>query len=269
MSSFAIRLQFTTPQTLPSGSSRRDIKLIYDDNVSEMSYELPAASSDVPLSALISDHDLQIGKRILKMGVFTFTLHVLHAVLEEQSLSDVQLRKGCPADEELRLLRRTLQDRYHVPAPATVIAKIAANKPVSLECWRALADKQALLDAACASRNTNAIVTVVLFVVRTLKRPLWLDLLRQRPDALRPYVQLLRQRQQLAEATQLLAELGTVQQLAMLHFGACMGRSYAGSPHKAERLRKVYTEYFQQPGVNKFYAQCVANYLQLLGKLAC
>lgn len=186
-------------------------------------------------------------------------------MLEEQSLSDVQLRKGCPADEELRLLRRTLQDRYHAPAPGTVIAKIAANKPVSLECWRALADKRALLDAACASRNSNAILTVVLFVVRTLKRPLWLEMLRQRPDALRPYVRLLRLRQQLAEATALLTELGRVQELAMLHFGACMRPQYAGSPHKAERLRKVCAEYFQQPGVNKFYAQSVINYLHLLG----
>lgn len=46
---------------LPGSTFRTDAKLIYDDNVSEMSYELPVIGSDVPLSALISDVDLQKG----------------------------------------------------------------------------------------------------------------------------------------------------------------------------------------------------------------
>lgn len=116
----------------------------------------------------------------------------------------MQLRKGCPADEELRLLRRTLQDRFHAPPPASAVAKLIANKPVSLECFRALADKEALLDRAIARRDSNAILTVVLFVVRTLKRPLWLLMLSGRPAALRLYVGYLTQRIQLDKVTQLL-----------------------------------------------------------------
>lgn len=125
-------------------------------------------------------------------------------VVEEQSLCDLQLRKGCPADEELRLLRRTLQDRFHAPPPASVIAKLIANKPVSLECFRALADKQALLDRAIHSRDSNAILTVVLFIVRTLKRPLWLLMLSSRATALRLYIGYLTQRVQLDKVSHLL-----------------------------------------------------------------
>lgn len=41
--------------------TKQDQKLFVDDNVSEISYELPA-SLDVPLRLIISDNDLRIGK---------------------------------------------------------------------------------------------------------------------------------------------------------------------------------------------------------------
>lgn len=41
--------------------TRQDQKLFVDDNVSEISYELPA-STDIPLRFIISDENLRIGK---------------------------------------------------------------------------------------------------------------------------------------------------------------------------------------------------------------
>lgn len=52
----------------------------------------------------------------------------------------------------------------------------------------------------------------------------------------------------------------------MLHFSECMQQRHADTPLKVEKLRRVYQDYFQQPGINKFYAQCVLNYLLLLGQ---
>lgn len=125
-------------------------------------------------------------------------------MLDEQSLSDVQFRKGCPADEELRFLRRKLQDRYHAPEPHSIVDKIVANKPVSLDCFRSMAEKRALLDAAMQSVNSNAILLVVLFLVRTLMRSHILPMMRDRPCAIRTYLNYLKCRQQLSEAAHLL-----------------------------------------------------------------
>lgn len=42
--------------------TKQDQKLFVDDNVSEISYELPASLDIVPLRLIISDNDLRIGK---------------------------------------------------------------------------------------------------------------------------------------------------------------------------------------------------------------
>lgn len=34
---------------------------------------------------------------------------------------------------------------------------------------------------------------------------------------------------------------------------------------KKQKLKKVYSDYFSQPGANVFYSQQVANYINLLG----
>lgn len=41
--------------------------------------------------------------------------------------------------------------------------------------------------------------------------------------------------------------------------------SHLDGTQKIDKLRRLNQEYFQQPGINKFYTQIVSNYLQLLG----
>lgn len=75
-------------------------------------------------------------------------------------MSEVQIRKGISMEEELRILRRSVQDRIHSPSALSVINKIVANQPVSLECFRSLPEKESLLDEAIASGNGDAILAV-------------------------------------------------------------------------------------------------------------
>lgn len=35
---------------------------------------------------------------------------------------------------------------------------------------------------------------------------------------------------------------------------------------KIDKLRRIYQDYFKQPGINKFYTQIVSSYLLLLSK---
>lgn len=89
----------------------------------------------------------------------------LLTVLEEQSLDETQIRKGITPDEELRILRRSVRDRIYPPPVQSVIDKLVANKPVALECFRSLQDKESLLDEAIASGNGDAILAVIILIM--------------------------------------------------------------------------------------------------------
>lgn len=53
--------------------------------------------------------------------------------------------------------------------------------------------------------------------------------------------------------------------LQLLQFSIYV-RSTSNVEFKRQRLKKIYSDYFSQPGANSFYAQLVANYINLLGK---
>ena len=69
-------------------------------------------------------------------------------------------------EEELKILRRQSQERFHAPPPSTVVTKLLLKKPVSLECFRSLQEKEALLDEAISSGNGDAILIVGLASTR-------------------------------------------------------------------------------------------------------
>lgn len=94
------------------------------------------------------------------MFILKLFLSSLLTVLEEQSMEEVQLPKSIAADEELRILRRRLQERFHPPPVTSVITKIIQKKPFSMECFRTLQDKESLLDESINSGSGDAILTV-------------------------------------------------------------------------------------------------------------
>lgn len=48
-------------QTLTAITTKRDFRLIHDDNISEMSFELPAVRNEIPIHLLITDEALHTG----------------------------------------------------------------------------------------------------------------------------------------------------------------------------------------------------------------
>lgn len=109
----------------------------------------------------------------------------------------------CP-DEEVRILRRQVEDRWVPPPAKDTITKILLGHPYSLELYRSLKSKTELLDAAIAIGDGNAMLAVVLFLVRTLKKSYVYQLLRTRPDAVAQYCRYLSTRLQVHELTDLL-----------------------------------------------------------------
>lgn len=130
---------------------------------------------------------------------------VLISVLDEQSLKETPLPKTISIEDELKILRRKAQETYHAPPPpSTIITKMLMKKPYSLECFRALHEKEQLLDEAIASGNGDAVLAIVLFLLKTLKTKYFNGILQTRPVAVRHYVNHLLARGQIAECTDFL-----------------------------------------------------------------
>ncbi|XP_053669902.1 vacuolar protein sorting-associated protein 16B [Anopheles nili] len=216
--------------------------LFGEDTSSEASYV--NLKNDLPLEAIISDENLEL-------------------ILQEQSRDEMTIPKGISLEEEVKLLRKKIQEFNYAPPTESVIRKLILGKPCSLEMFRSLAEKEQLLDEAIASGCGNAILKVILFLDRTLKKKLFYTLLQTRTEAVYHYINYLSLRLKVSECTDLLVFLGRHHEASLLQFSIFVC-STSNISIKHQRLKKIYSDYFSQPGSNTFYAQLVANYINLL-----
>lgn len=125
--------------------------------------------------------------------------------MEEQSLKETPLPKTISVEEELKILRRKAQETsYAPPSPTSIIRKMLLKKPYSLECFRALHEKECLLDEAIRSGNGDAILAVVLFLQRTLKKKNFHFIMQSRLEATKHFINYLLIRCQVADASEFL-----------------------------------------------------------------
>lgn len=82
------------------------------------------------------------------------------SVLVEQSLKDTPLPKHISAEEELKILRRKTQEHFHAPPAMAAVTQMLLKKPISLHCFRAIHEKEALLDEAISCGDGDAILRV-------------------------------------------------------------------------------------------------------------
>ncbi|KAK9307964.1 hypothetical protein QLX08_001874 [Tetragonisca angustula] len=99
--------------------------------------------------------------------------------------------------------------------PDITLRKILLGQPYSLEQYKSLASKTALLDAAIISGDGNAILIIILFLTKTLKRSLVQKILAERLDAVSVYIRYLSIRLQINEITDILTMLGQSTDSAM------------------------------------------------------
>uniref|UniRef100_A0A182JUR9 Vps16 C-terminal domain-containing protein n=1 Tax=Anopheles christyi TaxID=43041 RepID=A0A182JUR9_9DIPT len=216
--------------------------LFGEDATSEANYG--NAQSELPLHMIISDENLEL-------------------ILQEQSRDEMTIPKGISLEEEVKLLRKKIQEFNYAPLTESVVRKLILGKPCSLEMFRSMAEKEQLLDEAIASGCGNAILKVTLFLDQTLKKKLFYTLLQTRPEAVYHYVNYLSLRLKVTECTDLLVFLGRHHEASLLQFSIFVC-STSNLDIKRQRLKKIFSDYFSQPGANTFYAQLVANYMNLL-----
>ncbi|XP_029158814.1 spermatogenesis-defective protein 39 homolog [Nylanderia fulva] len=95
-----------------------------------------------------------------------------------------------------------------IEQPDITLRKILLGRPYSLEQYKSLASKTALLDAAISSGDGNAVLIIILFLTKTLKRSFVQRLLVERPEAVNIYIHYLFIRLQTSEITDILTMLG-------------------------------------------------------------
>ncbi|GAB1859549.1 Spermatogenesis-defective protein 39 homolog [Camponotus japonicus] len=94
-----------------------------------------------------------------------------------------------------------------IEQPDITLRKILLGRPYSLEQYKSFASKTTLLDAAILSGDGNAVLIIILFLTKTLKRSLVQRLLIERPEAVNIYIHYLFIRLQTNEITDILTML--------------------------------------------------------------
>ncbi len=157
------------------------------DAVSEVSTK----SSTIDLNFVISESDLQ------------------YILDEQQSHSDSIIPKGLTPENEVKFLRRKINEIQFCPIPL-VVTKMLMNKNCSLECFKTLNEKEQLLDEAISCGCGDAILRVVLFLKSSLKSALFMKIIAKRQTAVDHYVNHLGATMKIFEATELLVALDRV-----------------------------------------------------------
>jgi len=204
-----------------------------DDNISEISTQ-----SSISLGAIINENDLQV-------------------ILDEEiHNSDSVIPKGLTLEEEVKFLRRKVNEFYYAD-PATTINKILLNNSCSLECYKSLKEKEQLLDVAIRSGNGDAILKVIFHLKNTLKPAIFLKIIAQRSEAVEHYINYLKTTMKIGEATDILTMLNRREEAALLQFSAIVQSKNA--IQKLDKLKKT-----QELFTNPFLLNQVQSYINLL-----
>lgn len=203
-----------------------------DDNISEISTQ-----SSISLGAIINENDLQL-------------------ILDEEiHNSDSVIPKGLTLEEEVKFLRRKVNEFYYAD-PATTINKILINNSCSLECYKSLKEKEQLLYVAVRSGNGDAIIKVIFHLKNTLKPAIFLKIIAK-SEAVEHYINYLKTTMKIGEATDILTMLNRREEAALLQFSAIVQSKNA--IQKLDKLKKT-----QELFTNPFLLNQVQSYINLL-----
>lgn len=196
-----------------------------------------------PLRSLISENCL---------------VSILEADLPDAVYGGRRKKNDMKPEEEIRMLKRQVQERWDEPPVDLTIKYIFLGRPHSLEPYRSLSSKRALLEAAINLGDGNAILEVVLFLVRTLKKSFVHQILAANPVAATHYARYLATRLQATELTDLLVMLGKSREAAMKQYQLCT--STQNVQRQIQKLKLCISSHFVQgdPNLKKIAQNHVA-----------
>ncbi|XP_063225585.1 vacuolar protein sorting-associated protein 16B isoform X2 [Bacillus rossius redtenbacheri] len=195
----------------------------------------------------------------------------LHSLISEEALQCILdfaahrqrplVARGAGVEEQLRMLRRQVEGRWTPPPVDVTIKKLLLGQPYSLELYRSKASKTDLLDAAVKLGDGNAILAIVLFLVKTLKKSLVYQLLRTRPTAVAQYANYLATRLQVHELADLLQMVGQTKEAAMKQFQLAV-KATQNPQLRLRKLRACLNNHFNDPDLKDRIF--IDNYIKLI-----
>lgn len=190
-------------------------------------------------SYLKSNNDLQTSKPLLSI----ISEKILSCILAVDKISNIDLQTS------------DIQ-------PDVTLRKILLGQPYSLEPYKSLHSKTALLDAAVASGDGNAILIIILFLTKTLKKSLVYRLLAERPEVVNVYIHYLSTRLQTNEVTDILSMLGQSINSAMINLHIIL-KNTQDCDKLLQKLYNCYkTQFLNLPDCKE--TQFLQSYIQLL-----
>ncbi|KAH7715078.1 SPE-39 protein [Aphelenchoides avenae] len=248
----------TTTASLPSGTPKRSVP--------------PKPPSDV-----VSISEMSIGERraTLSDAYVAVAERSFRAVGSASVISDCSV--GSYSSEatvhldyarlksEHRKLQRHLehvrQERFQPVGVAEAVKRLRNCEPIALDFYRSKQQKMDLLDAALHSLDHSVIISVLLFLKRTLVTTLFREVLVMKSDAASHYVAYLKEAGDAQELTDTLFSLGRSEEAAMTEFSlACRKRQPA---EKVQALKKCRISGFSDAALSG-QAHHVADFINLL-----
>jgi len=167
---------------------------------------------------------------------------------------------------EIRQLRSDLQaarkDKSGVPSAQETVKKIIRGQPYTLEVYKSLKEKLALLDCAIKMHDGNAITAAVLFLKRTIRQRVLHDELKTRPKAVHHLCKYLSEHYDYTELTELYRSVGKLEEAAMLQFNQAIKTKDPGV--RLTKLKYILRHYFEGYPQLAEQTTYLAEYIDLL-----
>ncbi|XP_069116674.1 spermatogenesis-defective protein 39 homolog [Argopecten irradians] len=131
--------------------------------------------------------------------------------------------------EEIRFLQRSLERAKESGTTKLSVSDtvrcIITGEPFNLEAYRSREEKLELLDKAIKTNDGNAIITIVLFVQRTIKPSIFNMEIKKRPVAVNHYINYLKYHYDFEAVVDLLGFLGRSEEAAMFKYKQAISTS--------------------------------------------
>jgi len=167
-----------------------------------------------------------------------------------------------------RNLEKIQEAKYIALHPKETVKNIFLGNHYSLEFYRSFSDKKDLLSEAIAIGDGNVIITVVLFLKKTLSRSKFAELLTTCPPSVANQLAVyLEKRKKLNELSDLYSSLGRYNEASLVHYRAAAtdAKSTEGAQQlhvKAQKVKYVVNSHFGNP--SNLDAQHVTEHVNLL-----
>ncbi|XP_046829294.1 spermatogenesis-defective protein 39 homolog [Vespa crabro] len=216
----------------------------------------PFEASDIKSEILGTDVSfLSTSKNYIKSNNDLENLKPLLSVISEKTLHCIL------ALDKIQNIDQRPNDDVQTQ-PDVTLRRILMGQSYSLEQYKSLASKTALLDSAVKSGNGNAILIIVLFLIKTLKKSLVYRLLAERPEVVNVYIHYLSTKLQTNEITDILSMLGQLVNSAMINLHIIL-KNTQDCDKLLQKLRNCYKTQFLNL-VDCKETQFLHSYIQLL-----